>query len=578
MSFFDQNETKMRYPDSLPTEDFIRAVYRNLFDRVADEDGLKYWKEDIESGRIGRNVFLLAVINGALGDDRETMENKREVGLYFADSGISDLRLAQKVMVNVDSDSESVVEAKKLIDDLLSGREIVERGSDIHEDYFLFDINGTDRAYKTDGCIYPDENSTFDYTIYSDNSVEISYIDEDIRLRQNCTVISTLEKSELVDGGIEAFFVKDFTAYDSESEKYYLVEKFYNGTLVSIEENGTLAISIDKKGYYGKKRVLAVWKKEKMAYRALKALDENSEIVDYGYMREMDRNYLYDVEGDLYAYKGSGCIFPINSDARFYFEVYLDNTMQISFSEGGKEYSYRCALTKRFRKIFPKDMVADAFLIDGEIYYDPKREEYYQSTHISRGTIVEIYNDGASVKIKDVPGYIYDTYLAGAYKTDPLQHPGEVLPADGKNTIAEGYVRQKDRNFLYDFIYGEYAYKSDDECLFPEEPDTIIHYTIDSQENMEIEFDSSTGMVESRCKVGKKYKSVTFGENADLEASYIDDDIYYDENERLYIKSKYISNGSVQSVFANGKIAYVRDKRGYYYWAPVYAVYTEVTR
>jgi len=575
-SFFEQNETAVRYPESLPTEDFIRAVYWNLFDRDADKDGLEYWLDDIESGRIGRNVFLLAVINGALGEDRAIMNNKREVGLYFADSGISDVRLAEKVMVNIDSEPESVAEAERMIDDLLSGREVVERGSDIHENYFLFDINGSSKAYKTTGCIYPDENSTFDYTIYSDNSVEISYSVGGSERSFECTVDMLLSDDIAVDGDIEAYFVEDSTAYDKGSGLYYRVDRIYNGRLVSVTDNGSRAKAVDKEGYTSSVDILHVWKREKMPYRPIKALDSDKNVIDYGDMRESERNYIYDVRSDLYAYKGEGCIFPTDSDTIFHFEIYYDNTMKISFEEGGKEYSYSCGLRKRYRRISTRDRELDARIIEGNIYFDPVTNEYFNAEHIFRGTVTAIFNDGSNVNVRDIHGYNYGMYLSEAFKKDPLQHPG-VVKARNPQDIAEGYMRESGRNFLYDFLYNGLAYKSDGLCTFPKNGDTIIHYTIGRSGDIAISYTEDGILLESSCSLAHSYESVPLENVESMAAKDVGDDIYYDEASERYYLSSHLHGGVIVSTFNDGQTAYAKDSNDLYYWLPVYAVYRELS-
>ena len=69
-SFFDQPETKKRYPNTTDLDYFIKSVYKNLFDREPDSAGLNYWHEQLSNGYIKKGEFILAVINGALGDDR----------------------------------------------------------------------------------------------------------------------------------------------------------------------------------------------------------------------------------------------------------------------------------------------------------------------------------------------------------------------------------------------------------------------------------------------------------------------------------------------------------------------------
>jgi hypothetical protein len=116
MSFFDQSETKAKYPYDYSNNDFVVAIYKNLFRRKPDDKGLEYWVKELDSWSIIRPLFILAIINGATGDDAIILENKREVGAYFMYSRLNDLIQAKKVMENVDSSKSSVVEAKKLID------------------------------------------------------------------------------------------------------------------------------------------------------------------------------------------------------------------------------------------------------------------------------------------------------------------------------------------------------------------------------------------------------------------------------------------------------------------------------
>ncbi len=80
-SFFDQPETQEKYPKDTTTEEFIISVYNNLFDRDPQSEGLQYWKEELENKNISRSNFILAVINGALGDDANILKSKRDKAL-----------------------------------------------------------------------------------------------------------------------------------------------------------------------------------------------------------------------------------------------------------------------------------------------------------------------------------------------------------------------------------------------------------------------------------------------------------------------------------------------------------------
>ena len=124
-SFFDQQETQELYPEGYDNRNFVKQVYLNLFNREPDSAGWDYWEEELDSGRIPKSEFILAVMNGALGDDAAILHNKEEVGEYFAQNGLNDTELAKDVMGKIVSDYASVETAKEEIDinSLLNGNE-----------------------------------------------------------------------------------------------------------------------------------------------------------------------------------------------------------------------------------------------------------------------------------------------------------------------------------------------------------------------------------------------------------------------------------------------------------------------
>lgn len=107
-SFFDQKETKDKYPEAYSNEDFIIEVYNNLFDRIPDSEGFDYWLKELNSGKISRALFILAIINGALGDDAKVLDNKTKVGLAFAKDGRDDIDEASAIMKGVTADPQTV--------------------------------------------------------------------------------------------------------------------------------------------------------------------------------------------------------------------------------------------------------------------------------------------------------------------------------------------------------------------------------------------------------------------------------------------------------------------------------------
>jgi hypothetical protein len=117
LSFFDQPETQSLYPSTYTTENFVKSVYSNLFNRQPDADGLSYWVKEISEGKVPKSLFLLAVINGALDSDATILNNKMSVGIAYANAGLEDLSLAREVMSQINSLSTSVSNAVSQIND-----------------------------------------------------------------------------------------------------------------------------------------------------------------------------------------------------------------------------------------------------------------------------------------------------------------------------------------------------------------------------------------------------------------------------------------------------------------------------
>jgi hypothetical protein len=122
-SFFAQPETQASLPSSLSTQDFVTKVYANVLGRAPDQAGFDYWVNDLQSGAVTRDVFMLAIVNGAKAPtgsplDAQYLANKKAVGEHFAlDRGLGDADWAKQVMAHVDTTSESVAAANQITDD-----------------------------------------------------------------------------------------------------------------------------------------------------------------------------------------------------------------------------------------------------------------------------------------------------------------------------------------------------------------------------------------------------------------------------------------------------------------------------
>ena len=100
-SFFDQEETKGKYPEGFSNYDFIVAIYNHVYDRDPDQEGGDYWLEELESGKVEKGLFILAVINGGIGEDALMLEKQTIAGVNFVKSGVQNLDMAKKVIDDI---------------------------------------------------------------------------------------------------------------------------------------------------------------------------------------------------------------------------------------------------------------------------------------------------------------------------------------------------------------------------------------------------------------------------------------------------------------------------------------------
>jgi len=108
-SFFDQVETQEKYPDlENQYDEFIDNSYQSLFNRKAEPGGKNYWLAELQSKRVSPDQFVLALMNGAKGDDIDALRNRIIVSLIFAHSGEIDLEKARKVLLGVGPNPESI--------------------------------------------------------------------------------------------------------------------------------------------------------------------------------------------------------------------------------------------------------------------------------------------------------------------------------------------------------------------------------------------------------------------------------------------------------------------------------------
>ncbi|WP_319577548.1 DUF4214 domain-containing protein [uncultured Desulfobacter sp.] len=115
-SFFDQPEAQAIYTNDgepIPSDEFVTIIFDNLFNRAPAEAGLEYWSDALDAGAVSQSEMILAVVNGATGDDAQILANKTEVGVYYADQGGTE---TDWDLDGIDATDESVADAKDAID------------------------------------------------------------------------------------------------------------------------------------------------------------------------------------------------------------------------------------------------------------------------------------------------------------------------------------------------------------------------------------------------------------------------------------------------------------------------------
>ncbi len=122
--FFDSPEMQEEYPPGSTTQDFVEAVYLNLFNRPSDPGGLAYWVNVIDKGWITRADLILYAIDTDSDSDAVILANKTEVGLAFATAGLSDPDDTRDIMADITDNRSTVFAALRTIE---------EKSSIIHE-------------------------------------------------------------------------------------------------------------------------------------------------------------------------------------------------------------------------------------------------------------------------------------------------------------------------------------------------------------------------------------------------------------------------------------------------------------
>jgi len=131
--FVDQDETIAAYPSDLSNSELVATIYENVLGRIPDQEGFDFWVNELDSGRIGRDIAILGILDGAKANppadatqdfidqqlaDRSYLANKTDIGAYFAvHKGMSDVENASAAMELFTGSESSINDAVAAIDD-----------------------------------------------------------------------------------------------------------------------------------------------------------------------------------------------------------------------------------------------------------------------------------------------------------------------------------------------------------------------------------------------------------------------------------------------------------------------------
>ena len=111
---------------SLSNQELVEALYLQVLGREGEEAGVDFYVGELEAGNITKGGIALAILNGALGGDAVTMENRKAVADAFSAAveagdkvyGDDELASAKALLAGVDADSDvdaAIADAQALV-------------------------------------------------------------------------------------------------------------------------------------------------------------------------------------------------------------------------------------------------------------------------------------------------------------------------------------------------------------------------------------------------------------------------------------------------------------------------------
>ena len=113
------DEAQVTYSLLMTNQEFVERIYDNVLGRLPDMEGLEFWVDVLNEGKVAKELMILGILNGVSEDstDKRYLEHKVDIGAYFSViKGISDSGMGAFVMQLYDGTDQSVDTAVNAID------------------------------------------------------------------------------------------------------------------------------------------------------------------------------------------------------------------------------------------------------------------------------------------------------------------------------------------------------------------------------------------------------------------------------------------------------------------------------
>lgn len=256
----------------------------------------------------------------------------------------------------------------------------------------------------------------------------------------------------------------------------------------------------------------------------------------------------YDIKGSYGIYYDTkGCWMPglVNN----HFEVYENGLISTSWDWNGATYSSICYVEDVFEHIDLKNTTdVNASYVNSYTLYDSNTKVFYDTDYISSSDyrLIEIINDGMNAILEKSDTSRTTIQIKDAYtKIDPsvikitkYEPTVSYYLGDGNDLMETGYDMRDSHYSLKPYNLAGYLYNYDDSgCNFS----FGAYYEIYNDGLIIATEDDGTT---SSCVVTKFFEHVKLSNSTDVNASYVNNYTFYDNNTKVFYNTTYVSSSS----------------------------------